>query len=184
MDQGRARPTDADLVTRTTHLGPAQLVVDDELAISRLDPHPMVEASGGPHSRRRPGPGATGGGARPAIPATPGAADGRLREGRDPRPAGVGCSARDRLEFPDIWETVVDLLPFFFFAGLLLVELRIVPDPGGDPRRRDQPVTGTRPYGEQVMVLIVSAQGCGFRSSEALKIGTPIMLATCPAEAA
>ena len=38
----------------------------------------------------------------------------------------------------------------------------------------------TRPYGEQVMVLIVSAQGCGFRSSEALKIGTPIMLSNLP----
>jgi hypothetical protein len=37
-----------------------------------------------------------------------------------------------------------------------------------------------RPYGEQVMVLIVSAQGCGFRSSEALKIGTPIMLSNLP----
>jgi len=37
-----------------------------------------------------------------------------------------------------------------------------------------------RPYGEQVMVLIVSAQGCGFRSSEALKIGTPIMLSHLP----
>ncbi len=38
----------------------------------------------------------------------------------------------------------------------------------------------TRPYGEQVMVLIVSAQGCGFRSSEALQIGTPIMLSNLP----
>jgi len=38
----------------------------------------------------------------------------------------------------------------------------------------------TRPYGEQVMVLIVSAQGCGFRSSEALQVGTPIMLSNLP----
>lgn len=38
----------------------------------------------------------------------------------------------------------------------------------------------TRPYGEQCMVLIVSAQGCGFRSSEALQAGTPIMLSNLP----
>ena len=38
----------------------------------------------------------------------------------------------------------------------------------------------SRPYGEQCMVLIVSAQGCGFRSSEALQIGTPIMLSNLP----
>src|ERR1700722_10940207 len=33
-----------------------------------------------------------------------------------------------------------------------------------------------RPFGDRCMVLVVSAQGCGFRSSEALEIGTPIML--------
>ncbi|HEY6372561.1 MAG TPA: hypothetical protein VIX37_18430 [Candidatus Sulfotelmatobacter sp.] len=38
----------------------------------------------------------------------------------------------------------------------------------------------TRPYGEQCMALIVSAQGCGFRSSEALQVGTPIMLSNLP----
>jgi hypothetical protein len=37
-----------------------------------------------------------------------------------------------------------------------------------------------RPFGDQCMVLIVSAQGCGFRSSEALEIGTPIMLSGLP----
>ena len=38
----------------------------------------------------------------------------------------------------------------------------------------------TRPFGDKCMVLIVSAQGCGFRSSEALQIGTPIMLSDLP----
>jgi len=38
----------------------------------------------------------------------------------------------------------------------------------------------TRPFGDKCMVLIVSAQGCGFRSSEALRIGTPIMLSNLP----
>jgi hypothetical protein len=37
-----------------------------------------------------------------------------------------------------------------------------------------------RPFGDKCMVLIVSAQGCGFRSSEALQIGTPIMLSNLP----
>jgi hypothetical protein len=37
-----------------------------------------------------------------------------------------------------------------------------------------------RPFGDQCMVLIVSAQGCGFRSSEALEIETPILLSGLP----
>ncbi len=37
-----------------------------------------------------------------------------------------------------------------------------------------------RPYGEKCTVLLVSAQGCGFRSSEALQIETPIMLSGLP----
>lgn len=37
-----------------------------------------------------------------------------------------------------------------------------------------------RPFGEQCMVLIVSAQGCGFRSSEELQVETPIMLSGLP----
>lgn len=37
-----------------------------------------------------------------------------------------------------------------------------------------------RPFGEKCVVLIVSAQGCGFRSSEALEIETPIMLSGLP----
>lgn len=37
-----------------------------------------------------------------------------------------------------------------------------------------------RPFGDKCMVLIVSAQGCGFRSSEALQIETPIMLSGLP----
>jgi hypothetical protein len=37
-----------------------------------------------------------------------------------------------------------------------------------------------RPFGDRCMVLVVSAQGCGFRSSEALEIGTPIMLSNLP----
>jgi hypothetical protein len=38
----------------------------------------------------------------------------------------------------------------------------------------------SRPFGEKCMVLIVSAQGCGFRSSEALQPETPIMLSGLP----
>ncbi len=37
-----------------------------------------------------------------------------------------------------------------------------------------------RPFGEKCVVLIVSAQGCGFRSSEALEIETPLMLSGLP----
>lgn len=37
-----------------------------------------------------------------------------------------------------------------------------------------------RPFAEQCMVLIVSAQGCGFRSSQALQLETPIMLTGLP----
>jgi hypothetical protein len=37
-----------------------------------------------------------------------------------------------------------------------------------------------RPFGEKCMVLIVSAQGCGFRSSEALQPETPLMLSGLP----
>ncbi|MGH9496673.1 MAG: hypothetical protein ACRD3B_16865 [Candidatus Sulfotelmatobacter sp.] len=37
-----------------------------------------------------------------------------------------------------------------------------------------------RPFGERCMVLIVSAQGCGFRASEELQIETPIMLSGLP----
>src|SRR5438270_8308694 len=37
-----------------------------------------------------------------------------------------------------------------------------------------------RPFGERCTLVIVSAQGCGFRSSEALEIETPIMLSDLP----
>ena len=37
-----------------------------------------------------------------------------------------------------------------------------------------------RPFGDKCMLLVVSAQGCGFRSSEALQIETPIMLSGLP----
>jgi hypothetical protein len=37
-----------------------------------------------------------------------------------------------------------------------------------------------RPYAENCMVLVVSAQGCGFRSSRALQLETPIMLNGLP----
>ena len=37
-----------------------------------------------------------------------------------------------------------------------------------------------RPFGEKCMVLVVSAQGCGFRSSEELHVGTPIMMSELP----
>jgi hypothetical protein len=37
-----------------------------------------------------------------------------------------------------------------------------------------------RPFGDRCTILVVSAQGCGFRTSEALHIGTPIMLSDLP----
>src|SRR5271154_4732539 len=37
-----------------------------------------------------------------------------------------------------------------------------------------------RPFAEKCDVLIVSAQGCGFRSSQALQLETPIMLTGLP----
>src|SRR5580698_841117 len=37
-----------------------------------------------------------------------------------------------------------------------------------------------RPFVEQCMALIVSAQGCGFRSSQALALETPIILNNLP----
>ena len=37
-----------------------------------------------------------------------------------------------------------------------------------------------RPFADKCMVLVVSAQGCGFRSSHALPIETPIMLSGLP----
>lgn len=37
-----------------------------------------------------------------------------------------------------------------------------------------------RPFVEKCMVVIVSAQGCGFRSTRALQIETPIMLSDLP----
>jgi hypothetical protein len=37
-----------------------------------------------------------------------------------------------------------------------------------------------RPFAEQCLVLVVSAQGCGFRSSQGLHLETPIMLNELP----
>lgn len=37
-----------------------------------------------------------------------------------------------------------------------------------------------RPFAEQCMVLVVSAQGCGFRSSRPLQLETPVMLNGLP----
>ena len=37
-----------------------------------------------------------------------------------------------------------------------------------------------RPYAERCVIVIVSAQGCGFRSSRALQIETPIMMNDLP----
>ena len=37
-----------------------------------------------------------------------------------------------------------------------------------------------RPFGDRCVVLVASAQGCGFRASEALQIETPIMLSGLP----
>jgi hypothetical protein len=38
-----------------------------------------------------------------------------------------------------------------------------------------------RPFADKCMVLLVSAQGCGFRSSRALQMETPIMISDLPA---
>ena len=37
-----------------------------------------------------------------------------------------------------------------------------------------------RPFGEKCLLLVVSAQGCGFRSSEALPLETPLLLSGLP----
>src|SRR5208283_4904078 len=37
-----------------------------------------------------------------------------------------------------------------------------------------------RPFGEESLVLVVSAQGCGFRSTKALQLETPILLSGLP----
>ena len=37
-----------------------------------------------------------------------------------------------------------------------------------------------RPFGDRCLVLVVSAQGCGFRASEELLPGTPIMISDLP----
>lgn len=37
-----------------------------------------------------------------------------------------------------------------------------------------------RPFAERCMVLVASAQGCGFRSSRALQLETPIMISDLP----
>ena len=37
-----------------------------------------------------------------------------------------------------------------------------------------------RPFAERCMMLVVSAQGCGFRSSRALQLETPIMINELP----
>lgn len=37
-----------------------------------------------------------------------------------------------------------------------------------------------RPFAEHCMVLVVSAQGCGFRSSRALQLETPVMINDLP----
>jgi len=38
----------------------------------------------------------------------------------------------------------------------------------------------TRPFADKCMVLVVSAQGCGFQSTRALQIETPIMINDLP----
>jgi hypothetical protein len=38
----------------------------------------------------------------------------------------------------------------------------------------------SRPFGERCTVMVVSAQGCGFRASEALHLETPIMMSDLP----
>jgi hypothetical protein len=51
--------------------------------------------------------------------------------------------------------------------------------------RVEIPVTVTsldrmRPFADTCMVLVVSAQGCGFRTSQALQLETPIMVSGLP----
>lgn len=38
-----------------------------------------------------------------------------------------------------------------------------------------------RPFGDRCLLVVVSAQGCGFRASEELSSGTPIMISDLPA---
>ncbi len=38
----------------------------------------------------------------------------------------------------------------------------------------------TRPFADKCMVLIVSAQGCGFRSARALQMESPVMISDLP----
>jgi hypothetical protein len=52
-------------------------------------------------------------------------------------------------------------------------------------RRVEIPLTVTsldraHPFAEKCLVLVISCHGCGFRSSHALQIGTPIMLSGLP----
>ena len=37
-----------------------------------------------------------------------------------------------------------------------------------------------RPFGDRCLLLVASAQGCGFRSSEELQVGTPILISDLP----
>ncbi|HKU25580.1 MAG TPA: hypothetical protein VJQ54_08925 [Candidatus Sulfotelmatobacter sp.] len=37
-----------------------------------------------------------------------------------------------------------------------------------------------KPFGDRCLLLVVSAQGCGFRSTEELHAGTPIMISDLP----
>lgn len=37
-----------------------------------------------------------------------------------------------------------------------------------------------RPFGDRCTLLVVSAQGCGFRASEELQVGTPLMFSGLP----
>ena len=51
--------------------------------------------------------------------------------------------------------------------------------------RVEIPITVTsmdrhRPFAEKCMALVVSSQGCGFRSSRAIQLETPIMLSDLP----
>ena len=52
--------------------------------------------------------------------------------------------------------------------------------------RVEIPVTVTsmdrkHPFADQCMALVVSPQGCGFRASQALPVGTPVLLSALPA---
>jgi hypothetical protein len=72
-----------------------------------------------------------------------------------------------------------------FKAGLLMEVVTPKATRRSTRIRVEIPVTVTsldrrRPFADNCTVLVVSAQGCGFRSAQALQLETPIMLSQLP----